>query len=95
MQTGAWAERMTFESFIFFVVVWPILVYYPLAHWIWNTDGWLARLGLLDFAGGLVIHASSGVAGLMVAKFLQPRKNKEGLGDMAHNVPLTVVGGVL
>lgn len=92
--TGAWAERLSFEAFLFFVTVWPVLVYYPLAHWIW-ADGWLARLGLQDFAGGLVIHASSGVAGFVVSAFLQPRKNKEALENSAHNLPLSVSGGIL
>ena len=71
--TGAWAERMTFNAFSVFVCIWPVLVYYPLAHWVWNTQGWLARLGLLDFAGGLTIHASSGSAAGIVAALLARR----------------------
>ena len=58
-----------------FIVLWPILVYYPIAHWIWNNDGFLEKLGVLDFAGGSVIHTTSGVAGLIVA-FTIPRRKK-------------------
>ena len=53
--TGAWAEKMTFKAFIAFVLLWPVLVYYPVAHWVWNPDGWLMRMGVMDFAGGVTI----------------------------------------
>ena len=94
--TGAWAERLTFNAFSVFVCVWPILVYYPLAHWVWNGQGWLAQMGLLDFAGGMTIHASSGVAGLVVAAVLAGRsKNRSADAQAHHNLPLTVLGGAL
>ena len=52
--TGTWVERMRFEAFILFTLLWPFFCYYPLAHWIWNPDGWLSKLGVKDFAGGMV-----------------------------------------
>ena len=92
--TGTWAERMTFKSFIVFVTLWPILVYYPLAHWIWNPNGWLAQLGVLDFAGGITIHTAAGVAALAVSIVLSDRlKNRGALGH--HNIPLAIAGGII
>ena len=61
--TGAFAERMKFSSFIVFIILWSILIYYPLAHWVWGK-GWLANLGVFDFAGGLVVHTSAGMGSL-------------------------------
>lgn len=90
----SWAEKLTFEAFLVFIVAWPFAVYYPLAHWIWNHHGWLHDMGLLDFAGGLVIHASSGVAGLVVASMLARRRHHHELGDAHHNLPLTFVGTI-
>ena len=69
--TGSWTEKMTFDAFLIFIVLWPIFVYYPTVHWFWNPDGWLKELGILDFAGGLVIHANTGVAGFAVSYILQ------------------------
>ena len=71
--TGAWAERMEFKAFIAFALLWPFFVYYPLAHWVWNANGWLATWGVLDFAGGLTIHTSTGVAALVVSYVLAGR----------------------
>src|SRR4051795_9625661 len=65
--TGAFAERKRFGSFVLFTILWSILIYSPIAHWVWSTDGWLYKLGALDFAGGTVVHASSGVSALVVA----------------------------
>ena len=73
--TGSWAEKMTFKAFLMFIVLWPILVYYPIAHWIWNNDGFLSEMELLNFAGGAFIHTTSGVAGLIVT-FAIPRRKK-------------------
>jgi len=64
--TGAFAERMRYRSFIILIVLWEIVVYYPLAHWIWG-GGWLAQLGVQDFAGGIVIHTSAGIGSLISA----------------------------
>ena len=91
--TGSWAEKMTFSAFLIFIFVWPIIVYYPIAHWIWNSTGWLSVYGALDFAGGSVIHASSGVAGLIVSIAIQRRKKNIGLAH--HNLPLSIFGGCL
>ena len=89
--TGSWAEKMTFKAFLMFIVLWPILVYYPIAHWIWNNDGFLNKMGVLDFAGGVVIHTTSGIAGLVVA-FAIPRRKKN-IGISHHNLPLSILGG--
>ncbi len=70
--TGAIAERMSFRGFLMFTVLWSILIYNPLAHWVWGVDGWLHQLGALDFAGGTVVHISSGTAALAAA--LVPRQ---------------------
>jgi ammonium transporter, Amt family len=71
--TGAFAERKRFAAFVLFTVLWATFVYDPIAHWVWGHNGWLARLGALDFAGGTVVHISSGVAALVAAWVLGPR----------------------
>ena len=90
--TGAWAEKMTFKAFIAFVLLWPVLVYYPVAHWVWNPDGWLMRMGVMDFAGGVTIHTSSGTAAFVAATYLQ-RREKLGERPQHHNMPLSILGG--
>lgn len=93
---GGLAERMKFKAFILFTVLWATFIYDPLAHWVWGAGGWLANLGVLDFAGGTVVHISSGVAGLVCAIMLGKRK---GLGHdehiRAHNVPMVLLGTAL
>ena len=71
---GAWVERMRFGAMLIFVGLWSLLVYAPIAHWVWEPGGWLARLGALDFAGGTVVHVNAGIAGLVCARMLGPRK---------------------
>ena len=71
--TGAFAERKRFGSFVLFTILWSILIYSPLAHWVWSVDGWLFKLGALDFAGGTVVHISSGVSALVVALIIGRR----------------------
>ena len=94
--TGSWAERMSFEAFLIFVIVWPFLVYYPLAHWVWNMDGFLNNLGVLDFAGGLTIHTSSGTAALAVTSVIPSRlKSSLKVGLSHHNLALFFLGGSL
>lgn len=89
---GGIAERMKFSAFLIFTILWSVFVYAPVAHWVWG-GGWLAELGTLDFAGGNVVHISSGVAGLVLAIMLGKRKE---LGSSApHNLPLTFLGGSL
>jgi len=93
--TGAFAERMKFSSFLVFILLWATFIYDPLAHWVWAKGGWLGMyggLGALDFAGGTVVHISSGVAGLACA-FVLRRRLGYGKESMApHNLPMTVLG---
>lgn len=91
---GAFAERMRFSAFVIFVVLWVTLVYAPLAHWVWGVGGWLRELGTLDFAGGTVVHISSGVSGL-VAALVIGRRVGDGKGTIPHNLPMTVTGAAL
>jgi len=94
--TGAFAERMRFGPFLMFSLLWATFVYNPLAHWIWGDGGWLGRMGALDFAGGVAVHLSSGVAALAAAIVLGKR---EGYGSeelRPHNLPMTLLGaGIL
>src|SRR5215217_8874644 len=92
--TGAFAERMKWSSFFVFIIAWSILIYYPLAHWIWGR-GWLADLGVFDFAGGIVIHTSAGMASLAAAVVLGRRKNFGPDIMVPHNIPLAVIGATL
>jgi Amt family ammonium transporter len=92
--SGAIAERMKFSAFVLFVVLWVTCIYAPLAHWVWG-GGWLAGLGGLDFAGGTVVHISSGVAALTCALVLGKRHGY-GTDNMSpHNLPFTVIGAGL
>src|SRR5438094_552191 len=92
--TGAFAERKRFASFVLFTILWSILIYSPIAHWVWATDGWLFKLGALDFAGGTVVHASSGLSALIVA-ILIGRRVANGERMEPHDVPMTVLGAGL
>jgi Amt family ammonium transporter len=92
--TGAFAERKRFASFVLFTILWSVLVYSPIAHWVWATDGWLFKLGALDFAGGTVVHASSGLSALIVA-ILIGRRVVNGDRMEPHDVPMTVLGAGL
>ena len=92
--TGAFAERKRFGSFVLFTILWSILIYSPIAHWVWSTDGWLYKLGALDFAGGTVVHISSGVSALVVALMIG-RRHMNGDSKEPHDVPMTVLGAGL
>ncbi len=92
--TGAFAERKRFGAFVLFTILWSVLVYSPLAHWVWAADGWLFKLGALDFAGGTVVHISSGVSALVVA-LLIGRRAVNGDRMEPHDVPMTVLGAGL
>lgn len=92
--TGAFAERMKFSSFIVFIILWSILIYYPLAHWIWGK-GWLAKLGVFDFAGGLVVHTSAGMGSLAAALIFGHRKSFGPTITTPHNIPLAAIGASL
>lgn len=92
--TGSFAERMKFSAFVLFVILWTTLVYDPLAHWVWG-GGFLGKLGSLDFAGGLVVHISSGVSGLVAAVMLGRRRQNALDPVVPHNMPMTVLGAAL
>jgi Amt family ammonium transporter len=92
--TGAFAERKRFASFVLFTILWSIVVYSPIAHWVWASDGWLFKLGALDFAGGTVVHASSGLSALIVALLIGKRvASAEKIEP--HDIPMTVLGAGL
>ncbi|GIM28457.1 ammonium transporter [Clostridium polyendosporum] len=88
--SGAYAERFKFSAFLLFTLLWTTLVYDPVAHWVWGVGGWLRNLGALDFAGGNVVHISSGVSGLVVALVVGKRKSLRSIRP--HNLPLTMLG---
>src|SRR5207245_4992663 len=90
--TGAFAERMRFSTFLIFTLLWATFIYDPLAHWVWGVGGWIRKLGALDFAGGTVVHISSGVSALACALVIGKRRGY-GKEHMApHNLPMTVLG---
>jgi len=93
--TGAVAERMKFPAFLIFTVLWSTLVYDPIAHWMWGTGGWLKNMGALDFAGGIVVHVSSGISALAAAIVLGKRKGFPHEAIYPHNLPMTVLGAGL
>jgi ammonium transporter, Amt family len=90
--TGAIAERMTFRGFLLFSVLWTTLIYDPLAHWVWGDGGWIHQLGALDFAGGTVVHISSGVAALAAALMVGSRRGFPREHSGPHNLTLTITG---
>lgn len=92
--SGAFAERKNFKAFVLFSLLWSTVIYAPLAHWVWG-GGWLFKLGALDFAGGTVIHISSGVAALVCAIVLGKRKSFGTKDADPHNLTLTVLGAGL
>jgi Amt family ammonium transporter len=93
--SGAFAERKRFASFVLFAALWSIFVYAPLAHWVWGVGGWMREMGALDFAGGTVVHISSGVAALVAALVLGRRIRSESERFEPHNVTLTILGAGL
>jgi len=94
--TGAVVERVKFSAVLVFAAVWFTLVYTPVAHWVWSADGWLYKLGALDFAGGTVVHITAGVSALSLAILLGPRKDyQKGVSFGSHNVPYVVIGAGL
>jgi Amt family ammonium transporter len=88
---GGFAERMRFSAVLCFTVLWLLLVYVPLAHWVWG-GGWLATLGIMDFAGGIVVHVSAGVSALVCALVLKPRRGFPHTAMTPHSLPLTMAG---
>ena len=93
--TGAFVERVRFKSFLLFSILWATLVYDPLCHWVWGKGGWLGAMGLLDFAGGTVVHIAAGFSALAFALVIGPRKGFGRFTMEPHNIPLTVLGAGL
>jgi Amt family ammonium transporter len=90
---GAFAERIRFKSLLIFIVLWATLIYAPIAHWVWGIGGWLKMLGVIDFAGGLVVHISAGVSALAAALVIGRRKGLERTSNMRpNNVPYVILG---
>lgn len=90
--TGAFAERVRFGPFLLFSLAWTILVYNPVCHWVWGAGGWLRNMGVLDFAGGLVVHLTCGVAALVATFVIGPRKGFGARQFIPHNLPMTLLG---
>lgn len=93
--TGAVVGRMRFKALFAFIVLWSFLVYYPMAHMVWGEGGFLAAIGSVDFAGGNVVHISSGVSALVLATYLGRRKGYEKTSYRIHNIPFVVLGASL
>ena len=93
--TGAFAERKKFSAFLLFTVLWATFIYDPLAHWVWGGGGWLRNLGALDFAGGTVVHISSGISALAAALVIGKRRGYGHQPMPPHNLPFTVLGASL
>jgi Amt family ammonium transporter len=92
---GAVAERMKFSAFFWFMALWSLLVYCPLAHWVWADGGWLMKMGVLDFAGGTVVHISCGVAALVACLTMGRRADFPSTPIIPHSLPLVLIGGGL
>jgi Amt family ammonium transporter len=92
---GAFAERINFKGFLVFTILWSIFIYNPVAHWVWSSDGWLLNLGVLDFAGGIVVHVNAGVAAIVTAIMLGKRRDYKGHAIPAHNITYVVMGAGL
>jgi Amt family ammonium transporter len=93
--TGAFVERVNFKSFLLFSLLWATLVYDPLCHWVWGQGGWLKQMGVLDFAGGTVVHIAAGFSALAFALVIGPRKGYGKAPMEPHNITLTVLGAGL
>lgn len=92
---GAFVERMKFSAMLWFIGLWSVVVYAPIAHWVWEPGGWLATMGALDFAGGSVVHINAGMAGLVCAWFLGPRRGYGREPFEPYNLGLTMAGAGL
>jgi Amt family ammonium transporter len=94
--SGAYAERLKFSAYALFTLLWATLVYDPLAHWVWGSGGWMAKMGVLDFAGGIVVHISSGVSALVVALVVGRRLGYPRERSLPHNLTMVLLGaGIL
>jgi ammonium transporter, Amt family len=92
---GATAERMRLGATVLFAAFWTVLVYAPVAHWVWQPTGWLAKMGHMDFAGGTVVHITAGISGLVAAKIVGPRRGFGAEPMLPHNLLVTVMGAGL
>jgi len=90
--TGAFAERVRFAPFLVFSLLWAVLVYNPVCHWVWGAGGWLKALGVVDFAGGIVVHLTCGAAALAAVAVIGPRKDYGKRQFFPHNLPMTLTG---
>jgi Amt family ammonium transporter len=94
--SGAYAERLKFSAYVLFTLLWATFIYDPLAHWVWGRGGWMAKMGVLDFAGGLVVHVSSGLSALVVALVVGKRVGYPRERSMPHNLTMVLLGaGIL
>src|SRR5688500_12640197 len=92
--SGAIVERMRFSAYLLFIALWSVVVYAPLAHWVWG-GGWLADMGAWDFAGGTVVHVNAGAAALVAAMVVGKRSDYGQASVLPHSVPLTLLGAGL
>ncbi len=92
---GAFAERVNFKSYLLFIAAWSLLVYNPLCHWVWSAEGFLAQMGAIDFAGGTVIHISSGISGLVIILYLGARRGYPKTAMQPNNLVMTLTGAGL
>jgi Amt family ammonium transporter len=93
--SGAFAERMRYSAYVLFVALWSLLVYVPVAHWVWADEGWLSRLGALDFAGGTVVHLTAGVSALVCAIRVGKRLKYPEERPLPHDLTMTLTGAGL
>jgi len=92
---GAFAERIKFKGFLLFSVLWSIFIYNPVAHWVWSCDGWLFKMGALDFAGGTVVHINAGIAAIVTALMLGKRRDYKNHALPPHNITYVVMGAAM
>jgi Amt family ammonium transporter len=92
---GAFAERMKFSAFLLFTILWATFVYDPVCHWVWGVGGWLKEMGVLDFAGGTVVHINAGITALVAALVVGKRSGYNHKPIPPHNLPFTVLGTAL
>lgn len=92
---GAFAERIKFKGFLLFTVLWAVLIYNPVAHWVWSGDGWLFKMGALDFAGGTVVHINAGIAALVTALMLGKRRDYKNHALPPHNITYVAIGAAI
>jgi ammonium transporter, Amt family len=92
---GAFSERIKFKGFLVFSILWSFFIYNPIAHWVWSGDGWLFKMGALDFAGGTVVHINAGIAAIVTAIMLGRRRDYQGHAIPPHNIPHVFIGAAL